>query len=724
MKKGILYVLLITILLFIGFGKVLAAGSTTVSSWTELANAVNSGNYSTIMMKTSSDANWTANSTIKITREITLKTDDSNTGVLIIKRGTDGVLFEVTSARFVLNAQNKSLTIDGTYSTQTKQIITATNNANISITNVSMKYNNTNGNGGAISVTNSTLALSGCHISGNKAKFGGGVIVSGSSSSATITNTEIFNNTALEGSGGGLYAYGTIIVNNSSFTNNVAATYGGGFIVKTSAIIKNSTFNNNTATGNSGGALRVDGEATITGGEIKNNKAATGGAGIDFGGSDTPVNYSNITMSGNMVGTEEVNVYPDINSPNNVDWKNDPSLKIEEMPVEVWQSFPRDGTGPLAPHKGATQGMATTDKFILLVQWTENEEPTKIHVFNKKTLRLVNTIVVDSAVYGYTFGHANDLSYDKDTGFVYVYTYYKATNGKVQVAKFKVNDAGEMTDLSLFDTPLGFTGIAFDNDHDQILISTNRKINIYDKEFNLKSSFATPTPLVVQGIGYWKDHVYFACYEAGVPNQYQTIFNYNEKHSNLIYMYDLKGNLVKTLYIPKTRINGEIEDVDFLDNGEMVINYNYEGITVLRSNYPIQIKSVTVDKKPTKLKYIQKEEDIDLSGLVLGVTLNNEDKSTVSSLKDVSVEGFDNSVLGTQTVNLVYKGKKIPLQIEIVAPQIIDEPTQKEIAVEKKVDNPKTGESILTVIVTVIILIVVYFGCLFISKRSKKLHKV
>ena len=65
--------------------------------------------------------------------------------------------------------------------------------------------------------------------------------------------------------------------------------------------------------------MRGDGEATITGGEIKDNKSATGGAGIDFGSSTNRVNYSNVTMSGNTVGEEEVNVFPDLNSPNNMD---------------------------------------------------------------------------------------------------------------------------------------------------------------------------------------------------------------------------------------------------------------------------------------------------------------------------------------------------------------------------------------------------------------------
>ena len=684
----------------------MAAGSTMVSSWAELTSAVATGNYDTIFLKNDSSSNWVATGTITIMKNTSIQTYGGNAGTLSIIRGTDKVLFDVKGGIFHLDGQNKGLTVDGSYSTPTQSLISVNSSAQAIITKVSLKNNNSTGNGGAVVVSNARLQLDGCMVAYNTANFGGGVFVENKNSKLIINDTNITQNQSRSGSGGGVYAYGNVTINNSTFLNNKAATYGGGLMVKTNATISNSTFNNNIATANAGGGIRVDGLATMNGGSVTNNKSNEGGAGVDFI-SGEGFTKKNVTLSGNLRGTEEVNINPDLEGPNNVDWKKDSSLKIEEIPFNLLKSYKTDGTGDFAPHSGATQGMTMTDKYILLVQWTANEEPTTIHVLDKNNLALKNSIVFDTATNGYTLGHANDMAYDKKTGFVYVYSGHKVDN-KVQLVRFKIDKNGQMTDLSTLDAPRGISGIAVDNDHDQFIVYSGGKIFIYDKDFNEKKSFSVPTKLTTQGIGYWKGYVYFTCYEAGVPTIYQTVFNFNERKSNLIYMYDLEGNLAKTLYLSNKVVAGEIESVEFYDNGEMLFNYNYEGISLFKSNYSIQIKDVSLNTKPTKLTYIQNKDNIDLSGLVLGVRLNNEDLQLMNKTSEVTVEGFDNSILGEQTVNLVYKGKKIPLQIEILVPP----------AEEK---NPSTGGVTFKVLATIFIVGMIGF---IISKRFRRLYRV
>ena len=377
---------------------------------------------------------------------------------------------------------------------------------------------------------------------------------------------------------------------------------------------------------------------------------------------------------------------------------------------------------------GGTQGFAITDKFILITQHKEDSDPSIIHVVDKKTIELKNTIVIDPAEYGYTFGHINDLAYDKNTGFVYVLT-TKKVDGVSQIAKFKVNSNGQMTDYSLVNPPRRFSGIEYDSDHNQFILYGSGEMWIYDSSFNLKKHFPAPTNLITQGIGYWKGYIYFCNYEFGAPNQYQTIFNHNQARSNLIYMYDLNGNLAKTLYIPNTVIKGELEGASFMDNGEIYMNFNYSGIAVYKSTFPIEVQNVTIKNKPTRLRYFQ-NEDIDLSGLVLGVTLNNEEKIDVNNVSNVSVSGYDKTKLGKQIVTLTYKGARTQFEVEVLAEGSAKETTEEEQGNTSKEENekkapediPNTGAKLAIKLLLGSTVLAYFIG--FIAKNKRKLYKI
>lgn len=698
---------------------VASSTATTVSSWDELKNAVDSGNYDVIKMRNSSSEDWVADSVIVITKNIQIEKDEDTDGNILIKRGTTDLLFDIKGGQFIFDGKDEGITIDGSYSTNTKQILYVSDKSNAKISQIIFKNNSTSINGGAITINGANLTLENCVISSNKANNGGGIFVTNSDSILTVDNTNVLANTSISGSGGGIYAYGKVSINNSNISNNTAYSYGGGIMIKSEAKVKNSKINSNTATEKNGGGIRSDGKTNITGGEIKNNKSASGGAGLDFSSGEAV--YNNVVLESNLIGSDEVNVFPDIYSPNNIDWMNDDNLKIKKIDVELLKDFKYGDTGELAPYTGGTQGIVITDKYILLSQHTADNETSVIHVLDKKTLVRKNVILIDPLVYGYTFGHIGNMAYDNDTGYVYVLT-NKKVNAVPQLAKFRVNNNGEIVDLSLLDSPQNSSLITYDGDHKQFIFQNSNKIWIYDNNFNLKKSFDAPSNLTRQGITYWKGHIYYACFEGGIPSKYQTIFNYNEKGSNLIYMYDLDGNLIKTLYISNKSIKGEIEGVAFQDNGEMIINYNAVGIKIYKSSFPIQVKELKLIKKPTKLTYL-KNEEIDLSGIALSLILNDETEHKIISISNTSVTGFDSTKIGKQQITINYNGAKVFFEVEVLP----DYGANKEIKENNKqknntVDNPKTGRMIAINLLLVGIFIGLYIA--YISNKKRRLFKL
>lgn len=114
--------------------------------------------------------------------------------------------------------------------------------------------------------------------------MGGGTYIYGTKSETEMNNVKIIDNKTIQGSGGGIYAYGNlnILGNDTVISNNTANTYGGGMIVKTKATLNAGEISNNSTSRYAGGGISVDGELTMNGGTIKNNSANTTGGGIYY----------------------------------------------------------------------------------------------------------------------------------------------------------------------------------------------------------------------------------------------------------------------------------------------------------------------------------------------------------------------------------------------------------------------------------------------------------
>jgi hypothetical protein len=222
---------------------------------------------------------------------------------------------------------NKSLTISGGWDTgfssqtgmstidgqNTRRGITVTSSTTV----VFERFIISNGksiDGGGIS-NGGNLTLNTCEISGNSAtgdvNSEGGGIVTGSTSTVTINDSTISDNTAT--SGGGIFsAWGTIYLNNSTISGNIANGGGGVNNLGGTVTINNSTFSNNSVVTMGGGGIRNEASGTVT---IQNSLIAKnlGSLGPDCNGDITSAGYNLIGDTSGCTFSSSTGDLTDIN---------------------------------------------------------------------------------------------------------------------------------------------------------------------------------------------------------------------------------------------------------------------------------------------------------------------------------------------------------------------------------------------------------------------------
>lgn len=659
MKKGYIFILLLSLFAFINN---VNASSIEVTSWSELNNAINSS-YDTIIISN----NIEANSKITISNKTVSIVPKNNTNITISRASSfKELFFQIsTSSNVSIGNDNGTIIFDGSYTENTKQVLYITNDGRLNLNKVTIKNNNTDNNGSALIISSSIVNINNSNFENNSAGAGGAIKVNKETDVLTITNSVFRNNSATNDSGGAIYAYGTLNITNSIFEHNTAQKYGGAIIIKNNSTIIGGNMSYNVATENAGGAIRIDGSLNISDTIINNNTSTTQGAGINFYKGILISN--NITLENNYTNDILSNLYPDPNSENNINWKNDTSLNLVEIDAEELKVFKKDGTSGIPEFSGITQGAVITDKYLIVSIWTNDSEASTLHIFDKDTLELVNTNILETNGTNYNLGHINDFGYDKKTGYIYAYTYKKENNMPI-AARFKLDSTATITNLEYVEFPIAFSGIEFTDDY--IVLLLKKVMYIYDYDFNLIRTFNAPTNLTTQGIAHYKGYIYYLCYEAGVTTDYQTIYNVDEKKSNLIYVYDLNGNLIKTLYIPRTTVYGEIEGSGFLEDGTMILTYNYNRnngeIAILKSDFLTKAKEISIDRLPNKKEYLIGEQ-LDLNGLKLEVTYNSEEISTVDNISrgDIIIKNYNNRISGKQNITITYKEKDVSFEVTI-----------------------------------------------------------
>jgi large repetitive protein len=148
----------------------------------------------------------------------------------------------------------------------------AFNSSTVTISNSTIADNTVSaGDSGGITFVGGDLSIVASTISGNSAVSGGGIVAQ-NNSTVTIINSTFSNNSA--DFGAGVYISGASVnVTNSTFSNNSAVS-GGGFY---NSAVSTLTLTNTTVTGNSGsiqgGGLLNFGNATVVNSIIAGNTA-------------------------------------------------------------------------------------------------------------------------------------------------------------------------------------------------------------------------------------------------------------------------------------------------------------------------------------------------------------------------------------------------------------------------------------------------------------------
>ncbi|WP_317127030.1 choice-of-anchor Q domain-containing protein, partial [Paenimyroides tangerinum] len=159
--------------------------------------------------------------------------------------------------------------------------------------------------GGGINNRSSTPTITNTIISNNSANNGGGIY--NSQSFQTLTNIIISGNSA-NNSGGGIYNNSSSpIITNTTISNNSAYNGGGGYNYASSPIITNTNISDNSAD-YGGGIYNIVSSPTLTNTTISDNSATTGGGIYNIVSSPT---INNSIIWGNTKNSDQSvnNVY-------------------------------------------------------------------------------------------------------------------------------------------------------------------------------------------------------------------------------------------------------------------------------------------------------------------------------------------------------------------------------------------------------------------------------
>lgn len=117
-----------------------------------------------------------------------------------------------------------------------------------------------------------------------------------------------------------------------------------------------------------------------------------------------------------------------------------------------------------------------------------------------------------------------------------------------------------------------------------------------------------------------------------------------------------------------------------------------------------KITDISIVKLPERVEYIQNKEKINLKdGKLLIKYKDGTTKEIAMDDKDVSISGFDNSILGEKAIRVTYKGKETTFVVSIVE----DTSKSDDTIANKNLPNAGMQITILTVIIILVIIAIV-----------------
>ena len=139
---------------------------------------------------------------------------------------------------------------------------------------------------------------------------------------------------------------------------------------------------------------------------------------------------------------------------------------------------------------------------------------------------------------------------------------------------------------------------------------------------------------------------------------------------------DLTGGKLKLTYndysnetIDMTANGVEIEGFDNsqLGTNTITVKYGEKEATFEVTIVEKELVSISIEKTPSKTKYIQNYETLSLARGKIKLAYNDESEEIIDmTAEGVKVTGFDNSKLGTNTITVKYEGKTATFNVTIV----------------------------------------------------------
>lgn len=150
--------------------------------------------------------------------------------------------------------------------------------------------------------------------------------------------------------------------------------------------------------------------------------------------------------------------------------------------------------------------------------------------------------------------------------------------------------------------------------------------------------------------------------------------------------YKVGNNFDKTgMKVLVTLKNGEVKEISNyeivngvnLKNGQTSVTIKYEELSVdvnitvepgtISEPEEKNAVSIEISKKPSKLKYIQNKESLDLEDGMIRVVYNDDSKEEIPMSSDkVTITGFDNKNIGKVTIDVIYDSFKATFEVEII----------------------------------------------------------
>lgn len=253
------------------------------------------------------------------------------------------------------------------------------------------------------------------------------------------------------------------------------------------------------------------------------------------------------------------------------------------------------------PKNYKLQGFTTTDEYLFTVLVGYEDTSSIIKVYDLNTYEEIKSIEYTS------LGHANDVTYNKNSNKIFVL----ASSGSNEVFVF---DGDSFEYVGVFSIEVPARSITYIEDQDMYAVRTVSVGYLLNKQFSLISK----VPFIFgmnfnidmgrQGWSYYNGFIYYTNW---------SWVRYGGDGNNIIYIYDLDGKKQDVLYTNNDI--GEIEDIAFVKD-KMILGFNgYDGKIKF---YSLDVPEVEVIKETVTEEVVEEEDNSFILWIILGIGIS------------------------------------------------------------------------------------------------------